>query len=69
MFTVGAAHPDVTEDPEQGMFFVLGLEANPAGLSYTLVPQTPVSGVIVLSNRSELTVNGLTAELVPSDFI
>jgi hypothetical protein len=53
----------------QDSFELMGMRANPASGSLTLLEQAPQSGTIVLENQSDLPLNGLVAEVTaqPAD--
>ncbi len=60
-YTIGAAHPLVTEDPAQDEFTLLGLRANQDRLEVKLVPNQPLSGTVEVRNLSEIPLTGITA--------
>ncbi|HKX60501.1 MAG TPA: hypothetical protein VJS65_01635, partial [Verrucomicrobiae bacterium] len=70
LYTIGADHPRVTEDPVQDHFTLLGLAAVPWDLNLRLAPNTPANGRIEIRNLSPLPLTGLsvTAEGLPLDF-
>ncbi len=60
-YTIGADHPQVTDDPVQDQFSILGLRANLDRLDLKLVPNQPLSGSVEVRNLSEVPLTGLTA--------
>ena len=59
-YVVGADYPYISQDPTQGSFTLLGLEALPASLSPQLLPNVPLAGQILLSNLSAHPLSGLS---------
>lgn len=70
LYTVGADHPRVRQDPVQDQFILLGMSALPWNLSPRLAPNVPTAGTIELRNLSPLPLTGVsvTAENLPLDF-
>src|SRR6185436_12354270 len=70
LYTVGADHPRVRQDPVQDQFILLGMSAVPWNLSPRLAPNVPTNGTIDLRNLSPLPLTGVsvTAENLPLDF-
>ncbi|MGC3958042.1 MAG: CARDB domain-containing protein [Verrucomicrobiota bacterium] len=59
-YTATADHPSLTADPAaQASFTLLGLVAEPTTVSQQLLPNTPVSGTLLLSNLTSHALNGL----------
>ncbi len=59
-YTATADHPSLTTDPAaQASFTLLGLAIAPTSVSQQLLPNTPVSGTLVLSNLSSHALTGL----------
>ncbi len=59
MYSIGADHPLVTEDPDQDQFILLGMRANPDQVNLRVVPNEPVSGQIDLRNLGPIPLSGL----------
>jgi hypothetical protein len=58
-YTTGADYPYVTIISPQVYFVLLGMQAHPASLNVQLLPATPLSGQIVLSNITDQPLTGL----------
>ncbi|MEI9864604.1 MAG: CARDB domain-containing protein [Limisphaerales bacterium] len=59
-YTACADHPNVTNLSAQVAFTLLGFAALPASVSPVLLPSTPVTGTILLSNLTGHALSGLT---------
>jgi hypothetical protein len=70
LYTIGADHPRVRQDPAQDQFILLGMSALPWNLRPRLAPNVPTNGTIELRNLSPLPLSGVsvTAENLPLDF-
>ena len=70
VYTIGADHPRVRQDPVQDQFTLLGMGAVPWELSLRLAPNVMTTGQIELRNLSPLPLNGVTVtpEGLPLDF-
>ncbi|HEY9510213.1 MAG TPA: CARDB domain-containing protein, partial [Verrucomicrobiae bacterium] len=58
-YTAGADYPLVDTDPNQVSFALLGMRSLPAGLTAQLLPNTPVTNQLVLSNLTDHALTGL----------
>ena len=69
-YTVGAAHPGVTNVPGQDTFTLLGLRATPSTLSLTVPALTTVTQTVVLANLGDVALTSLTPSVIglPSEF-
>ncbi|RME96614.1 MAG: hypothetical protein D6766_00190, partial [Verrucomicrobia bacterium] len=63
-YEVGAAHPGVSETDVQDTFTLIGMKADPATRSFTVIEEGSVSGTVRLLNLSPIPITGLTAEVV-----
>ncbi len=59
-YTASADHPNVTNLTTQASFALLGMAALPGSLSPQLLPNTPVTGSVLLTNRTGYTLTDLT---------
>src|SRR5262249_45999218 len=60
-YAVAASDPGVTNPAMQAHFTIAGLSASPAFGSLTLVPNTPLTGQITITNLSRASATGLSA--------
>ena len=58
-YTVGADYPYVSQISTQASFTLLGMQAVPAGLRLQVLPNTPLTGRLVLSNLTGHALSGL----------
>lgn len=63
-YTVGAAHPGVTNVPTQDTFTLLGMRATPASLALRLPSFTSTTQHISLANLGDTPLTGLTASVI-----
>jgi len=70
LYTVGADHPAVLQDPVQAQFVLLGMSAVPWQFNLRLAPNVPYATQIQLQNLSPLPLTGVaaTAEGLPVGF-
>ncbi|HLH56506.1 MAG TPA: hypothetical protein VKY92_23170 [Verrucomicrobiae bacterium] len=61
LYTVGADHPAVLQDPAQAQFVLLGMSAVPWQFDLRLAPNVPFSAQIQLQNLSPLPLTGVAA--------
>jgi hypothetical protein len=58
-YTVGADYPQVAQDQAQSSFVLLGMQATPGGLTAQILPNTPYTNQLVLSNLTDHPLTGL----------
>jgi len=61
VYEIGADHPNVSEDPTQDTFTLIGIKPLPKTISQRLFPGTPVTGTARLRNLSPVPLTGITA--------
>ena len=68
-YQIFATHPGVARVPVQGEFTLLGMAANPANASLTLLEQASRAGVVQLENLTEVPLTGLSVAVAskPAD--
>ncbi len=69
VYQIFATHPGVSQAPVQDTFSLLGVRANPASTSLTMVEASSVAGAVRLENLSDQPLTGLSAQIVskPAD--
>ena len=60
LYTVAAAHPAVVEDVIQTQFELVGMETDSTDLSLRVVPDTPLTGTITVTNLGSVRLSGLS---------
>lgn len=72
-YEIAAVYPQANETPVQDTFDIVGMRTNPSGLSVEVVPNTPLTGQIRLTNASSVpltdlmyVVNGAPADMTIS---
>jgi hypothetical protein len=62
-YAAGAEYPYFSQISPQASFALLGMQAQPAGLTIQLLPNTPTSGQFIVNNLSGHTLTGLAFTL------